>query len=173
MHLATRSTCLLCVAVVVAACSDDSTLPPTAPTTGPPRGVSLSMRARPQTAHTRALGRRNDTSTTRRTRAFSFSPRTSARTRRSHSTKKAMRNSKTPSSPTPRREHNGLGPVFDNVSCEGCHAGDGRGRPPGPGEIAESFLVRISYPGRDLTTGATEPGAGIRWTAAVSRDPGN
>ncbi|MEO7997741.1 MAG: di-heme oxidoredictase family protein, partial [Gemmatimonadaceae bacterium] len=24
----------------------------------------------------------------------------------------------------------GLGPVFDNVSCTGCHVGDGRGRPP-------------------------------------------
>ncbi|MGG7377918.1 di-heme oxidoredictase family protein, partial [Escherichia coli] len=32
----------------------------------------------------------------------------------------------------PTSDHNGLGPVFDNVSCEGCHAGDGRGRPPGP-----------------------------------------
>ncbi len=27
----------------------------------------------------------------------------------------------------------GLGPVFDNVSCEGCHLGDGRGRPPEDG----------------------------------------
>src|SRR4051812_4114448 len=31
-------------------------------------------------------------------------------------------------------ERPGLGPVFDNISCEGCHLGDGRGRPPGPGE---------------------------------------
>src|SRR5262245_30440829 len=42
----------------------------------------------------------------------------------------------------------GLGPVFDNVSCEGCHAGDGRGRPPGPGEAFESLLFRSSVPGR-------------------------
>jgi CxxC motif-containing protein (DUF1111 family) len=62
----------------------------------------------------------------------------------------------------PASEHAGLGPVFDNVSCEGCHAGDGRGRPPTPGEIAESFLVRISFPGRDEVTGAPNavPGFG-------------
>jgi CxxC motif-containing protein (DUF1111 family) len=49
----------------------------------------------------------------------------------------------------------GLGPVFDNVSCEGCHAGDGRGRPPVPGENFESFLFRISVPGKDGATGGT------------------
>jgi CxxC motif-containing protein (DUF1111 family) len=49
----------------------------------------------------------------------------------------------------------GLGPVFDNVSCEGCHEGDGRGRPPGPGEAFESFLFRISVPGKDGLTGGT------------------
>ncbi len=40
-----------------------------------------------------------------------------------------------------------LGPVFDNVSCESCHVGDGRGRPPYPGEAFESMLFRSSIPG--------------------------
>ena len=43
----------------------------------------------------------------------------------------------------------GLGPLFNRVSCSGCHVRDGRGRPPEPGEAMESMLVRISLPGRD------------------------
>jgi CxxC motif-containing protein (DUF1111 family) len=42
---------------------------------------------------------------------------------------------------------NGLGPVFDNVSCEDCHEGDGRGRPPATGEQFASFLFRGSVRG--------------------------
>lgn len=41
----------------------------------------------------------------------------------------------------------GLGPVFDNVSCESCHVGDGRGRPPAAGEQFESMLFRSSITG--------------------------
>ena len=41
----------------------------------------------------------------------------------------------------------GLGPVFDNVSCEACHEGDGRGRPPADGKTFESFLFRGSIRG--------------------------
>jgi CxxC motif-containing protein (DUF1111 family) len=44
-------------------------------------------------------------------------------------------------------ENGGLGPVFDNVACEACHVGDGRGRPPLPGEAFESLLFRSSIPG--------------------------
>jgi CxxC motif-containing protein (DUF1111 family) len=44
-------------------------------------------------------------------------------------------------------EHPGLGPVFDNVSCEACHEGDGRGRPPYPGEAFNSMLFRSSIAG--------------------------
>jgi len=47
----------------------------------------------------------------------------------------------------------GLGPVFDNVSCEACHGGDGRGRPPLPGESFESLLFRASVQGRDAHGG--------------------
>jgi len=41
----------------------------------------------------------------------------------------------------------GLGPVFDNISCEACHEGDGRGRPPRPGEEISSLLFRSSVDG--------------------------
>lgn len=43
----------------------------------------------------------------------------------------------------------GLGPLFNRVSCSGCHVRDGRGRPPELGEPMESMLIRISKPGRD------------------------
>jgi CxxC motif-containing protein (DUF1111 family) len=42
----------------------------------------------------------------------------------------------------------GLGPVFNRVSCSSCHTRDGRGQPPaGPGAPFESMLVRLSQPG--------------------------
>lgn len=46
-------------------------------------------------------------------------------------------------------ETDGLGPLFSNVSCEGCHGADGRGRPPANEHepIMEGF-VRVSIPGR-------------------------
>ena len=47
----------------------------------------------------------------------------------------------------------GLGPVFDNESCEACHLGDGRGRPPLPGEAFSSMLFRSSVTGSDANGG--------------------
>jgi CxxC motif-containing protein (DUF1111 family) len=48
----------------------------------------------------------------------------------------------------------GLGPMFNRVSCSGCHTRDGRGRPPennqGP---MDSMLLRISIPGKDANGG--------------------
>lgn len=42
----------------------------------------------------------------------------------------------------------GLGPMFNRVSCSGCHTRDGRGRPPlGDEKAMDSMLVRISLPG--------------------------
>jgi CxxC motif-containing protein (DUF1111 family) len=42
----------------------------------------------------------------------------------------------------------GLGPVFNRVSCSSCHTRDGRGQPPQiPGAPLESMLVRLSVPG--------------------------
>ncbi len=43
----------------------------------------------------------------------------------------------------------GLGPLFNRVSCAGCHTFDGRGRPPeNPGDPMDSMLVRLSIPGK-------------------------
>ncbi|MEO8465498.1 MAG: di-heme oxidoredictase family protein [Gammaproteobacteria bacterium] len=48
----------------------------------------------------------------------------------------------------------GLGPVFNRVSCSACHTRDGRGQPPSaPGETLDTMLVRISLPGRDAHGG--------------------
>ena len=42
----------------------------------------------------------------------------------------------------------GLGPMFNRVSCSGCHTHDGRGRPPETGQgPMDSMLLRISIPG--------------------------
>ncbi len=42
----------------------------------------------------------------------------------------------------------GLGPVFNRVSCSACHTRDGRGRPPdSPQEPLQSMLIRLSVPG--------------------------
>jgi CxxC motif-containing protein (DUF1111 family) len=49
--------------------------------------------------------------------------------------------------PAPAAENAGLGPVFDNVSCEACHLGDGRGRPPEDGVSFSSLLFRSSVAG--------------------------
>ena len=52
-----------------------------------------------------------------------------------------------PASTTAR---DGLGPMFNATSCAGCHALDGRGRPPRAGETGlGSMLVRLSLPGQD------------------------
>jgi CxxC motif-containing protein (DUF1111 family) len=57
----------------------------------------------------------------------------------------------------------GLGPVFDNVSCESCHFGDGRGRPPAGNEQFESLLFRASVSGRERRGGpAPVPGFGTQ-----------
>ncbi|MCG6148452.1 thiol oxidoreductase [Leptospira levettii] len=47
----------------------------------------------------------------------------------------------------------GLGPVFNNRSCQSCHVKDGRGRPPADGTSLSSMLIRLSVPGNNPTTG--------------------
>ena len=46
----------------------------------------------------------------------------------------------------PTAEHPGLGPAFDNVSCEACHVGDGRAGPPNgqPFDQQDGMLFRSS-----------------------------
>ena len=156
LYKATRSTCLL-LAAGLAACADDSTLTPTSPTLGAPPGVAFALTPDP-TAHT-ALSGGATTVFDNTADAFSHdSPNLNAGELAMH--EEGDEAFEEAFDADPNAEHPGLGPVFDNVSCEGCHAGDGRGRPPRPGEIAESFLVRVSYPGRDELTGAPKPAPG-------------
>ncbi|HEX5071967.1 MAG TPA: di-heme oxidoredictase family protein [Gemmatimonadaceae bacterium] len=172
MHPATRSTgCLLAVAAL-AACSDDSTLPPTAPTTAAPTGVALAMVPDPK-AHTDSSGGKT-TVFDATSAAFSLmSPNVKGGTDEFNLHEEGDEQFEDAFTVNdPASDHNGLGPVFDNVSCEGCHGGDGRGRPPGPNEIAESFLVRISYPGRDPTTGAPRPVPGYGGQLQLRAIPG-
>lgn len=42
----------------------------------------------------------------------------------------------------------GLGPLFNERSCSGCHFKDGRSQPPVSGEPMREMLLRISVPGR-------------------------
>jgi CxxC motif-containing protein (DUF1111 family) len=52
----------------------------------------------------------------------------------------------------------GLGPLFNNRSCEACHVGDGRGRPPLPGEDFATMLFRASISGQDAVGGPMPAG---------------
>ena len=55
----------------------------------------------------------------------------------------------------------GLGPHFNNPSCDGCHAGNGRGFLPAPGAPLISMLLRLSLPGTAPNGGAVPiPGFG-------------
>lgn len=65
----------------------------------------------------------------------------------------------------------GLGPVFDNVSCEACHEGDGRGRPPVGGEPFASMLFRGSIPGH-AAHGAPNPIPGFGGQIQLQGIPG-
>lgn len=52
------------------------------------------------------------------------------------------------------RAFDGLGPMFNRVSCSGCHTKDGRGQPPGNNQgPMDSMLLRISIPGKDAKFG--------------------
>lgn len=56
--------------------------------------------------------------------------------------------------PASVKTFDGLGPLFNRVSCAGCHTFDGRGRPPeNPGDPMDSMLVRLSIEGRDANGG--------------------
>jgi CxxC motif-containing protein (DUF1111 family) len=50
--------------------------------------------------------------------------------------------------PASVKSFDGLGPLFNRVSCSGCHTKDGRGQPPVSGQgPMDSMLFRISIPG--------------------------
>ena len=48
------------------------------------------------------------------------------------------------SSPSSTRSSDGLGPLFNARSCQSCHVKDGRGRPPAPGDLAVSMVLRLA-----------------------------
>lgn len=48
--------------------------------------------------------------------------------------------------PSSTDARDGLGPLFNTNSCQGCHIKDGRGHPPAPGETAVSLFLRLSVP---------------------------
>lgn len=50
------------------------------------------------------------------------------------------------SSPASAQASDGLGPLYNARSCEGCHLKDGRGRPPREGDKAVSLFLRLSIP---------------------------
>jgi CxxC motif-containing protein (DUF1111 family) len=52
------------------------------------------------------------------------------------------------------KSFDGLGPLFNRVSCSGCHTRDGRGAPPASGDGPfDTMLIRLSVPGTDLQGG--------------------
>ena len=57
-------------------------------------------------------------------------------------------------------------------SCESCHIEDGRGRPPGPGEVLETMLFRVSIPGTNPLTGGPNPVPGFGDQPQVRAIPG-
>ena len=81
--------------------------------------------------------------------AFSFqTPNSPARHQRPFSFGNRLFNTNWVESPASVKSFDGLGPLFNRVSCAGCHTKDGRGQPPASGEgPMDSMLVRISLPG--------------------------
>ncbi len=55
--------------------------------------------------------------------------------------------------PSSTMTRDGLGPLYNATSCSSCHARDGRGQPPQPGEEMLSMLIRLSVPGTDAHGG--------------------
>jgi len=49
--------------------------------------------------------------------------------------------------PSSTKQRDGLGPLYNALSCSGCHDLDGRGRPPYPGEKSTSLVIRLSQAG--------------------------
>jgi CxxC motif-containing protein (DUF1111 family) len=59
----------------------------------------------------------------------------------------------------PSQDHpdfEGLGPLYNRLSCIACHVKNGRGLAPEDGEVARAMVVRLSVPGAD-PHGAPQP----------------
>ncbi len=61
-------------------------------------------------------------------------------------------------SPSSTTGRDGLGPMYNSISCSGCHFKDGRGRPPEEGGSLATMLIRLSIPEMDAS-GAHLPDA--------------
>ncbi len=56
--------------------------------------------------------------------------------------------------PASVKSFDGLGPMFNRVSCSGCHTKDGRGQPPASAQgPMDSMLLRVSVPGQSAHGG--------------------
>ncbi|NJM30555.1 MAG: thiol oxidoreductase [Rhizobiales bacterium] len=81
--------------------------------------------------------------------AFSFQvPNAPRRHQRPFSFGNRLFNTNWVEAPASVKSFDGLGPVFNRVSCSGCHIKDGRGSPPPAGKgPMDSMLLRVSIPG--------------------------
>ncbi len=87
--------------------------------------------------------------------AFSFqAPNAPRKHQRDFSFGNRLFNTNWVEAPASVKAFDGLGPLFNRVSCAGCHTKDGRGRPPesGMGPM-DSMLVRLSIPGMNAHGG--------------------
>lgn len=50
------------------------------------------------------------------------------------------------SAPSSTKASDGLGPLFNARACQTCHPGNGRGRPPAPGDTTVSMFLKVSIP---------------------------
>ena len=67
------------------------------------------------------------------------------------------------SAPATTTARDGLGPIFNALSCGGCHVNDGRGTPPEPGSPFQTMLLRLSVPGQNAHGGPLgEPNYGTQ-----------
>ncbi|MBP1807271.1 di-heme oxidoredictase family protein [Rubellimicrobium aerolatum] len=70
-------------------------------------------------------------------------------------------------SPSSTLASDGLGPLFNARSCQGCHVKDGRGQPPdGLSDGPEAMILKVSVPG-----GPEDAGADIRDYLLATPDP--
>lgn len=51
--------------------------------------------------------------------------------------------------PEPAPLYQGLGPIYNQVSCLRCHGNDGRGFPPLDGQANQNMVIRLSLPGTE------------------------
>ena len=64
------------------------------------------------------------------------------------------------SAPATTEARDGLGPIFNTNSCQGCHIKDGRGHPPNDDQpLSVSTLIRISIP--ETTEKTAKPHQGV------------